>query len=163
MSDSVESSKVEELRQLSEKYELRRSRSASAVVLAGVSATVAVFAAIFGLYAAFLYYHGAVKAVEASTYAAESLSKRTESLTSELDLTRRQIAELNAEISNLRSSLLQAGETKSIEGRVMTCPDGYYVKGWAFQDEPGLAHGALWGPSAICGQLNVGSQLKRGK
>jgi hypothetical protein len=47
-----------------------------------------------------------------------------------------------------------SGETK-VEGRILTCPEGQFIAGWTFQDQPGLAHGALWAPSAICRKVGV--------
>jgi hypothetical protein len=91
-----------------------------------------------------------------STTQAQSATKKSEDLSSKLDETRAQISKLSTQIEQLRTNLLQKGDTKVVEGRIMTCPDGYYVKGWTFQDQPGLGHGALWGPSAVCAQLNVG-------
>lgn len=46
-------------------------------------------------------------------------------------------------------------ESDLIEGRIVTCPDNSFLAGWKFQDQPGLDHGALWGPSAICRKLNI--------
>jgi hypothetical protein len=63
-----------------------------------------------------------------------------------------------SQISQLKASLGTAStDVRNVPGRIMKCPDGYYVIGWSFQDQPGLDHGALWGPSATCAKLNVGS------
>jgi hypothetical protein len=56
-----------------------------------------------------------------------------------------------------------SGES-TIEGRIVTCPSDSFLAGWQFQDQPGLTHGALWGPSAICRKLNIAqgsNQLQR--
>jgi hypothetical protein len=65
---------------------------------------------------------------------------------------------LETTVSDLKSNLLKsASDTRNLDGRIIKCPDGYYLIGFTFQDQPGLGHGALWGPSATCGRLNVGS------
>jgi hypothetical protein len=57
-----------------------------------------------------------------------------------------------------RESLTKtSSDTRSVPGNVVRCPDGYYLIGIAFQDQSGLAHGALWGPTGTCAKLNVGS------
>ena len=68
---------------------------------------------------------------------------------------------LRNDIEALRSSLQRASDrTQKIDGRSITCPDGYFLVAISFQDQSGLAHGALWGPSATCAKLNVGAAAK---
>jgi hypothetical protein len=68
-----------------------------------------------------------------------------------------QFSSLVVTVSDLRANLLKASpDVRNINDRIVRCPDGYYLIGFSFQDQAGLAHGALWGPSAICGRLNVG-------
>ena len=50
---------------------------------------------------------------------------------------------------------VRVGAEKQIDGRVLACPPGSFVAGWTFQDQPGLSHGALWGPSAICRKVDL--------
>jgi hypothetical protein len=60
------------------------------------------------------------------------------------------------QITQLKAALGTAStDVKIVPGRIMKCPDGYYMIGWSFQDQPGLDHGALWGPTATCARLNV--------
>ena len=93
--------------------------------------------------------------MEALTKEAQFATRRSEELSATLAQSRAQISAINSQIEQLRTSLLQKGDTKVVEGRIMTCPDGYYVKGRTFQDQPRLEHGVLRGPSALCAQLNV--------
>jgi hypothetical protein len=72
-------------------------------------------------------------------------------------LTDQQYKALTDQIDQMRSSLSHSSvDVKNVDGRIMKCPDGYYVTGWTFQDQPGLGHGALWGPNATCAKLNLG-------
>ncbi|MGM4891255.1 hypothetical protein [Tardiphaga sp. 839_C3_N1_4] len=60
-------------------------------------------------------------------------------------------------VNSTRSSLLQASQdARTVPGLAIRCPDGYYLTAVTFQDQSGLAHGALWGPSGTCSRLNVG-------
>jgi hypothetical protein len=70
------------------------------------------------------------------------------------------VQSLQTELSNTRAGLLRtASETKTtIGGLKFQCPDGYYVVGMNFNDQEGLGHGALWGPSGVCAKLNLGSK-----
>ncbi len=71
-------------------------------------------------------------------------------------LTSQQYSTLDKQISDLRAALAAgSSDVKTVDGRIMRCPDGYYVVGWTFQDQPGLGHGALWGPSAACARVNL--------
>jgi hypothetical protein len=61
------------------------------------------------------------------------------------------------ELTKLKASLLKAPtELRPINGNNLKCPEGFYLITAAFQDQPGLGHGALWGPSGVCAKLNVG-------
>jgi hypothetical protein len=65
---------------------------------------------------------------------------------------------LQTGLAQLKSSLMAWGdrpEQTGAESRVSKCPDGTYAVGFAFQDEAGLAHGALWTGHIICRLLNV--------
>jgi flagellar biosynthesis chaperone FliJ len=65
---------------------------------------------------------------------------------------------LQTGLAQLKSSLKvwDAGpEQTGAESRVSKCPDGTYAVGFAFQEEAGLAHGALWTGHIICRLLNV--------
>jgi hypothetical protein len=74
------------------------------------------------------------------------------------DLTHR-LARAEQELSRMRDGLLSPPtETRNISGNALKCPDGYYLTAAVFQDQSGLAHGALWGPSGTCAKLNVGSR-----
>jgi hypothetical protein len=64
---------------------------------------------------------------------------------------------LEAAVSDLKANLSKSSDTRNVDGRIVKCPDGYYLNGFTFQDQPGLGHGALWGPSATCARPNVGS------
>lgn len=73
-------------------------------------------------------------------------------------LTDGQYRTLVTQIDQLRSSLGRSSlDVRNIDSRSIRCPDGYYLVGLTFQDQAGLAHGALWGPSATCARLNVGT------
>jgi hypothetical protein len=68
------------------------------------------------------------------------------------------IDKLEKSISTLRAGLLKPGSTAntvSIPSEVIRCPPGSYLIAITFQDEDGLAHGALWGPQGVCAKLNV--------
>jgi hypothetical protein len=63
---------------------------------------------------------------------------------------------LRANLSDLKLNLAKSSPNiRNFDGRIVRCPDGYYLVGFTFQDQSGLAHGALWGPSATCSKLNV--------
>jgi hypothetical protein len=62
-----------------------------------------------------------------------------------------------ADLSKLKASLLKPPtELKPVNGNSLKCPDGFYLISATFQDQSGLGHGALWGPSGVCAKLNVG-------
>jgi hypothetical protein len=66
---------------------------------------------------------------------------------------------LKNEIEALRSDIQKSStKTQLIDSRIIKCPDGYFLVGISFQDQAGLAHGALWGPSATCAKINVGAK-----
>jgi hypothetical protein len=68
------------------------------------------------------------------------------------------IDKLEKSISTLRANLLKPGpaaNTVSIPSEVIRCPPGTYLIAITFQDEGGLAHGALWDPQGVCAKLNV--------
>jgi hypothetical protein len=73
------------------------------------------------------------------------------------ELTER-VDQLQRVITTMRGNLLRsASETVPIDSRIIKCPEGSYLVAMSFEDQAGLAHGALWGPKAVCSKLNVGA------
>jgi gas vesicle protein len=56
-------------------------------------------------------------------------------------LTDQQYSALRNQIDQIKSALLRtSSDVQNVDGRIMKCPDGYYVIGWTFQDQAGLGH-----------------------
>jgi hypothetical protein len=70
---------------------------------------------------------------------------------SEIDTVRNQIASLRTSLATWHTVPPQNGP----ESRISDCPANTYAVGFAFQDEGGLAHGALWTGHIVCRPLNI--------
>ncbi|WP_145963625.1 hypothetical protein [Bradyrhizobium algeriense] len=95
-----------------------------------------------------------IKSGGTTTDQAEANFKKLNECLSALTL---RLVKAETELAKLRNGLLSAAsERKPVGGLKLDCPEGYYLTSVQFQDQSGLAHGALWGPSATCAKLNVG-------
>jgi hypothetical protein len=68
------------------------------------------------------------------------------------------VEEVQKQIAGMRGGLRKAapaGDTVSIASNSIVCPAGSYLTSVTFQDESGLAHGALYGPVGVCSKLNT--------
>jgi hypothetical protein len=71
-------------------------------------------------------------------------------------------ADIAAQVEQLRGNLKKSGSgsINVINSRDATCGEGEYLVGFFFNDQPGLGHGALWGPQARCRKLSLGPDPK---
>jgi hypothetical protein len=76
----------------------------------------------------------------------------------------KELQALISSLSRLKVDLTKWSANPAVNGqesRISDCPPGAYAVGFAFQDEAGLAHGALWTGHIVCRFLNVsGSDSK---
>jgi hypothetical protein len=74
-----------------------------------------------------------------------------------LDEVNSRIEGMHIELDRLRTGLKTSAPDPivTVAGRYATCPNGYYAISFTFEDQSGLAHGALWGPGLKCQKLNI--------
>lgn len=69
-----------------------------------------------------------------------------------------QLKALSQALADLKANIAHSSpDLRNVVGLSLKCPDGYYLSGITFQDQAGLGHGALWGPSATCAKPFTGT------
>jgi hypothetical protein len=91
-----------------------------------------------------------------STSIIDGINRKIDALRADL------ATQITAQVQQLRDSLKQTapGDIHTIDSRDATCGPGEYLVGFLIRDQPGLGHGALWGPIARCKKLNLGSDAR---
>jgi len=126
---------------------------------ANMGAAIITIAVAGGVFFAWEYYKEAILTVQEAKKSALEAKVEVDILLKKVESTTREISALRSDLLKPPTDVRKVDDPSNkqvITSRIIQCPEGSYLVGISFQDQAGLAHGALWGPQGTCAKLNVG-------